>query len=79
MSYLQQQQKVQAEKEDIERQKVEDELELHNEETRKASEADSLNCMNEAQQNSSNEERNLNNTDSTITVKERVNRQASVK
>lgn len=86
MSYLQQQQKVQAENEESERQKLEDELELHNEETRKASAADPLKFMNEAitislpltatstfldeaQQNSTDEERSQNDMDSTITVK----------
>ena len=48
MSYLQQQQKVRAENEENERQKIEDELGVHTEETRKASEADPLKFKNEA-------------------------------
>ena len=42
MSYLQQQKKVQAENEERERQKIEDELDSHDAETRIASEADPL-------------------------------------
>lgn len=42
MSYLQQQKKVKAENEERERQKMEDELDSHDGETRKASEADPL-------------------------------------
>ena len=42
MSYLQQQKKVQAEKEERERRKIEDDLELRNEEAQKASEVDTL-------------------------------------